>query len=580
MAPRIVILGGGTGGTLTANRLRRHFGTDVDITVVDQDDRHVYQPGLLFVPFGLTHPEDIVRPRQRQLHERHRLPSRRPSTASTSTPSRSTSTTAPCSTTTCLFVATGARLRPRGDRGPDRSRVDGEGLHLLRPRGRRRARTSALGRTSTAGASSSTSSTCRSSARSPRSSSASWPTGTSASAASATRSSSPTSRRSTGRSPSRSPRRPSGHARGEGHRARHRVQHRRGRRRRRSPGRLRRAGGPLRPRRRHPAARRRRVRRPLPRPRRRAGLRAHRPAHAAVEGRSRTSSPSATPPTCPPRRPARSPTSRARCSSRTSPASSPGEPLDASYDGHANCFIETGFHKALLIDFNYDTEPVARALPRPPSAPPLLKESRLNHLGKLMFQWFYWHAPAAGPRHPRHRPRHADRGQGLATADRPAPDPTHTQGGRTMTTSTIAGVDVDRQRRGLLRATRPVDRGHGRRRSRRAEGIDELTDRHWQVIDFMRKEYFEKGTGPTVRMLGKTSGRPASRSSTSSSRRARPRWPPRSPASPSPAAASEPVHRRPIAAPCGTTKEPPWPTPSRRSRSSSPRDPSTGSTPG
>ncbi len=38
--------------------------------------------------------------------------------------------------------------------------------------------------------------------------------------------------------------------------------------------------------------------------------------------------------------------------------------------------------------------------------------------------------------------------------------------------------------------------------------IDELTDRHWQVIRFMRDEYFEKGTGPTVRMLGKTSGVP------------------------------------------------------------------------
>ena len=35
--------------------------------MVDQDDRHVYQPGLLFVPFGLTHSEDIVRPRERQL---------------------------------------------------------------------------------------------------------------------------------------------------------------------------------------------------------------------------------------------------------------------------------------------------------------------------------------------------------------------------------------------------------------------------------------------------------------------------------------------------------------------------------
>jgi len=70
MAQRVVILGGGTGGTLTANRLRRMYRPDeVEITVVDQDDRHVYQPGLLFVPFGLTHPEDIVRPRARQLHD-------------------------------------------------------------------------------------------------------------------------------------------------------------------------------------------------------------------------------------------------------------------------------------------------------------------------------------------------------------------------------------------------------------------------------------------------------------------------------------------------------------------------------
>jgi sulfide:quinone oxidoreductase len=68
MRRRVVILGGGTGGTLTANRLRRRFGDDeLAITVVDQDDRHVYQPGLLFVPFGLTHVEDIVRPRRRQL---------------------------------------------------------------------------------------------------------------------------------------------------------------------------------------------------------------------------------------------------------------------------------------------------------------------------------------------------------------------------------------------------------------------------------------------------------------------------------------------------------------------------------
>jgi sulfide:quinone oxidoreductase len=69
MSSRVVILGGGTGGTLVANRLRRRFGEhEMTITVVDQDDRHVYQPGLLFVPFGLTRIEDIVRPRARQLH--------------------------------------------------------------------------------------------------------------------------------------------------------------------------------------------------------------------------------------------------------------------------------------------------------------------------------------------------------------------------------------------------------------------------------------------------------------------------------------------------------------------------------
>ena len=56
-------------GRSTANRLRRVYAPgEASITVVDQNDRHVYQPGLLFVPFGLAHAEDIVRPRGRQLH--------------------------------------------------------------------------------------------------------------------------------------------------------------------------------------------------------------------------------------------------------------------------------------------------------------------------------------------------------------------------------------------------------------------------------------------------------------------------------------------------------------------------------
>jgi sulfide:quinone oxidoreductase len=68
MRPRILIVGGGTAGTLTANRLRHVYGDDAQIMVVDRDDRHVYQPGLLFVPFGLADPRRLIRSRRQQLH--------------------------------------------------------------------------------------------------------------------------------------------------------------------------------------------------------------------------------------------------------------------------------------------------------------------------------------------------------------------------------------------------------------------------------------------------------------------------------------------------------------------------------
>ncbi len=67
---QIVVLGSGTGGTMVANRLRRRFGPDqAEIHVVDRDDLHVYQPGLLFVPFGMAQLDEIVRPRRRQLRD-------------------------------------------------------------------------------------------------------------------------------------------------------------------------------------------------------------------------------------------------------------------------------------------------------------------------------------------------------------------------------------------------------------------------------------------------------------------------------------------------------------------------------
>jgi sulfide:quinone oxidoreductase len=73
-----------------------------------------------------------------------------------------------------------------------------------------------------------------------------------------------------------------------------------------------------------------------------------------------------------------------------------GRELEGEYDGHANCFIETGFGKALLIDFNYETEPLPGRFPTAAGPLPLLKESRLNHLGKLMFEWVYWHVLLPG----------------------------------------------------------------------------------------------------------------------------------------------------------------------------------------
>jgi sulfide:quinone oxidoreductase len=61
------------------------------------------------------------------------------------------------------------------------------------------------------------------------------------------------------------------------------------------------------------------------------------------------------------------------------------------FDGHANCFIETGHGKGLLIDFNYDTEPLPGKYPLPGVGPfSLLKETEINHWGKVMFRWMYW----------------------------------------------------------------------------------------------------------------------------------------------------------------------------------------------
>lgn len=65
--------------------------------------------------------------------------------------------------------------------------------------------------------------------------------------------------------------------------------------------------------------------------------------------------------------------------------------MTAKFDGHANCFIESGFGKGILIDFNYDTEPLPGKFPLPGVGPfSLLEETKMNHYGKVMFRWMYW----------------------------------------------------------------------------------------------------------------------------------------------------------------------------------------------
>jgi sulfide:quinone oxidoreductase len=106
-----------------------------------------------------------------------------------------------------------------------------------------------------------------------------------------------------------------------------------------------------------------------------------------------------------------------------------GLPMQERFDGHANCFIESGHGKAMLLDFNYDTEPLTGSFPLPEVGPfRLLGENEANHLGKLAFRWVYWHLLLPGRPLPlatsmsmlgKHRPPvPTGNGQGASTSPR------------------------------------------------------------------------------------------------------------------------------------------------------------------
>jgi sulfide:quinone oxidoreductase len=74
-----------------------------------------------------------------------------------------------------------------------------------------------------------------------------------------------------------------------------------------------------------------------------------------------------------------------------------GRPMTGRFDGHANCFVESGGGRAMLIDFNYDTEPLPGSYPIPGVGPfRLLDEAAVNHWGKLAFRWLYWNVLLPG----------------------------------------------------------------------------------------------------------------------------------------------------------------------------------------
>ena len=78
-----------------------------------------------------------------------------------------------------------------------------------------------------------------------------------------------------------------------------------------------------------------------------------------------------------------------------------GLEMTEQFDGHANCYIESGFGKGILIDFNYDVEPLPGKFPLPGIGPfSLLQESEMNHWGKMMFRWIYWNVLLKGKEMP------------------------------------------------------------------------------------------------------------------------------------------------------------------------------------
>jgi len=156
-------------------------------------------------------------------------------------------------------------------------------------------------------------------------------------------------------------------------------------------------------------------------------------------------------------------------------------PVEAS-DGHATCFVETGHGKAMLIDFNYDTEPLPGVFPYAGVGPfTLLGESSTNHWGKVAFEWLYWNVLLRGTDIPLpHRMSMA----GKESAPPPAPP--------------RAAVPAHRgpSRLERIRAARA-----GKVAGAAPEPAAELSPAQQRVIDAARAEFQSRGVSPNIRRL-------------------------------------------------------------------------------
>ena len=175
-----------------------------------------------------------------------------------------------------------------------------------------------------------------------------------------------------------------------------------------------------------------------------------------------------------------------------------GKEMTHKFDGHANCFIETGGGKAMLIDFNYDTEPLPGQVPvrRRRTDGPAQGEPPQPHRQARLPLGVLEHADA--------RPPAADPQPDVA---RQASAPTSSipsRGEHDMPTTTINGRDVHVDDEGFMTEYDEWDEDMGTALAS-AIGVD-MTDDHWKVIRFLREDFKAQGETPTIRRVSTVGG--------------------------------------------------------------------------